>query len=171
MTDRLPMAGQSQQIVNLNYLDREATLFKQSKETLNNNADEIQTAIDSNTTQEVREVEEAIQRLNKKVEQIINTDYIKQRKDKIEEAQAQMMKSMKEASNTFLKVRKVIQAKDHLSPEEKRQYEEKLFHKILDKFMTEEEKTLFTKIISAGPVLLLGGAGGDGGRISNMLGF
>ena len=65
MTDRLPMAGQSQQIVNLNYLDREATLFKQSKETLNNNAEEIQTAVDSNTKDEVREVEEAIQRLNK----------------------------------------------------------------------------------------------------------
>ncbi len=69
MTDRLPINVQNQpskQIVNLNYLDREAALFKQSKETLNTNAKQIQTAIESNTVQEVREVEEAIKRLNQK---------------------------------------------------------------------------------------------------------
>ena len=33
-------------------------------------------------------------------------------------------------------------------------YEEKLFHKIEIKFMTKEEKELFTRIISAGPMLI-----------------
>ena len=70
-----------------------------------------------------------------------------------------MMKSIKEASNTFFKVREVIRAKENLSQEEKVQYTDKLFHKILDKFMTEEEKELFTRIISAGPILMLGESG------------
>lgn len=160
MTDRLPINVQNQQskqIVNLNYLDREAALFKKSKETLNTNAEQIQTAIESNTIEEVREVEEAIKRLNQKVESIMKTKYVTQRQQQIEDAQAQMMKSMKEAKETFFKVREVIRAKENLSEDEKRQYEDKLFNKILDKFLTEEEKNLFTKIISAGPILMLGG--------------
>ena len=162
MTDRLPINiqnQQSRQIVNLNYLDREAALFKRSKESLNTNAKQIQNAIESNTVEEVREVEEAIKRLNQKVESIMKTEYVTQRQQEIEDAQAQMMKSMKEAKETFFKVREVIRAKENLSEDEKRQYEDKLFNKILDKFLTEEEKNLFTKIISAGPILMLGGSG------------
>jgi len=160
MTDRLPIPSQSQQskqIVNLNYLDREAALFKHSKQTLNSNAEEIQTAIENNTKQEVKEVEDAIKRLNQKVESIMKTKYVTERQQQIEQAQIQMMKSMKEAKETFFKVREVIRNKENLSEEEKRQYEDKLFNKILDKFLTEEEKNLFTKIISAGPILMLGG--------------
>ena len=162
MTDRLPINiqnQQSRQIVNLNYLDREAALFKRSKESLNTNAKQIQNAIESNTVEEVREVEEAIKRLNQKVESIMKTEYVTQRQQEIEDAQAQMMKSMKEAKETFYKVREVIRAKENLTEDEKRQYEDKLFNKILDKFLTEEEKNLFTKIISAGPILMLGGSG------------
>ena len=151
------------QIVNFSYLDREAELYKQSKTTLKQNADEIQTAIETNTKEEVQKVQEAINNLNKKVEKIMETDYIKGKKKKIEEAQQQMMKSIKEASNTFFKVRDVIRAKENLSDEEKHQYEDKLFHKILDKFMTKEEKELFTRIISSGPLLMLGGGGGNRG--------
>lgn len=178
MADRLPVANiqqpESKQIVNLNYLDREAALFKESKNTMKTSSEEINNAIEDNTKAEVREVEEAIQRLNKKVEQIMKTEYVSERQKKIEQAQNQMMKSMKEASDTFFKLRKLIQAKENLSYQEKKQYEDKLFNKILDKFLTEEEKNLFTKIISAGPLLMLGGRGGASMRPGSglsMLGF
>jgi len=158
MTERLPQENttNSKQIVNLNYLDREAQLYKDSKTVLENTAKEVQTAVEHHTKEEVKQVEEAIQRLNKKVEAIMETNYIKERQQKIEDAQKQMIKSIKEASNTYFNVREVIRSKD-LSNEEKRQYEQKLFHKILDKFMTKEEKELFTRIISAGPLLMLNG--------------
>jgi hypothetical protein len=158
MTERLPQdtSGSSRQLVNLNYLDREAQLYKSSKNTLVETSKELDNLVEENTKQEVAEVEAAIERLNKKVESIMKTDFVQERKQKIEAAQEQMMKSIKEASNTFFKVREVIRAKENLSKEEKAQYTEKLFHKILDKFMTEEEKELFTRIISAGPILMLG---------------
>ena len=161
MTERLPQesSGSSRQIVNLNYLDREAQLYKSSKNTLVETSKELDNLVEENTKQEVAEVESAIERLNKKVESIMKTDYVQERKQKIEAAQQQMMKSIKEASNTFFKVREVIRAKENLSQEEKVQYTDKLFHKILDKFMTEEEKELFTRIISAGPILMLGESG------------
>ena len=84
-----------------------------------------------------------------------------------------MMASIKEASNTFFQVRTVIRAKDHLSNKEKQEYEDKLFHKIIDKFMTKEEKELFIQIIKAGPMLMLGGRGGGTGisRPGGMIGF
>ena len=119
---------------------------------------------------EVEEVEAAIKRLNEKVEKIMNTNYVQERQKKIEEAQIQMMKSIKEASNTFFQVREVIRGKESLSNEEKEQYTEKLFHKILDKFMTKEEKDLFTRIISAGPMLMLSrGFSGESTKESNFL--
>ena len=67
MTDRFSINVQNQQskqVVNLNYLDREAALFKQSKESLNTNAKEIQTAR-IYSVEEV-EVEEAKKDLIKK---------------------------------------------------------------------------------------------------------
>lgn len=158
MTERLPQdtSGSSRQLVNLNYLDREAQLYKSSKNTLVETSKELDNLVEENTKQEVAEVEAAIERLNKKVESIMKTEFVQERKQKIEAAQEQMMKSIKEASNTFFKVREVIRAKENLSKEEKVQYTDKLFHKILDKFMTKEEKVLFTRIISAGPILMLG---------------
>ena len=168
MTDRLPQesSASQKQIVNLNYLDREAQLYKQSKNELVEYSKQVQQAVEQNTKQEVEEVEAAIKRLNEKVEKIMETNYVKERQQKIESAQQQMMKSIKEASNTFFQVRDVIRSKENLSDEEKFQYEEKLFHKILDKFMTKEEKDLFTRIISAGPLLMLGGRGGPIGLLN-----
>jgi phosphoenolpyruvate-protein kinase (PTS system EI component) len=159
----------SKQIVNFSYLDKEAELYKESKQSLNTNVKEIQEAIDNNTKDELKQVQTAVDNLNKKVERIMETKYIKERKQNVEDAQKQMMKSIKEASNTFFQVREVIRGKDNLSAEEKRQYEEKLFHKILDKFMSKEEKEVFTRIISAGPLLMLGGgSGGSSGGGGSM---
>ena len=153
MTERSTqeISGSSRQIINLNYLDREAHIFKTSKQTLVESSKQLEDVIEENTKQEVADIEAAIERLNKKVESIMKTDYVQERKKKIEAAQEQMMKSIKEASSTFFKVREVIRSKENLSEEEKSDYTEKLFHKILDKFMTKEEKELFTRIISAGP--------------------
>lgn len=159
MTERLPQEsnGQSKKLVNLNFLDREAQLYKASKNTLVETSKEIQKAVEHNTKQEIEEVNAAIKKLNDKVERIMKTDFVKERQEKIEAAQQQMMRSIKEAADTFFKVKQVIRSKENLSTQEKLEYEEKLFHKILDKFMTKEEKELFTRIISAGPMLMLGG--------------
>ena len=159
MTERLPQetSGSSRQVVNLNYLDREANLFKTSKQDIITHSKQLESVIENNTKQEVADVEAAIERLNKKVEAIMKTEYVQEKQNKIEAAQQQMMKSIKEASTTFFNVREVIRSKENLTHEEKEEYTEKLFHKILDKFLTKEEKELFTRIISAGPILMLGG--------------
>ena len=167
MTDRIPtlntsIAKTDNQIVNFSSLDREAELYKTSKQSLKDNAELIQKAVDQNTKEEIKQVQDAITALNKKVERIMETDFVKDKKQKVEDAQKQMMSSIKEASKTYFQVRDVIRGKEHLSTSEKREYEQKLFHKILDKFMTKEEKDLFIQIVNAGPMIMLGGRGGGG---------
>ena len=117
MTDRIPQdsASQSKQIVNLNFLDREAEIYKSSKNTLIETSNEIQKAVEQNTKKEIEDVNAAIKKLNEKVERIMETDFVKKRQEKIESAQQQMMRSIKEAADTFFKVKQDIRSKENLS--------------------------------------------------------
>ena len=158
-------------LVNLDFLNREAQLYKQSKNEVKTSGDEIQQAIEQNTKREIDEVNNAIKNLNEKVEQIMKTDYIKGRKDKIERSEEIMEKSVKMALDTFMKVKKVIQSKDNLTIEQKREYEKKLYEKIIEKFMTEEEKEMFEKLMSGGQVILMGNPYSLGGSGISGLGL
>ena len=143
-------------IVSLDYLDREAQLFKQARNNIDSNVKIIRETIDKNTRNEVEEVEQAIKNLNNKVQKILETEFIKEKTNIIEKSEEQMIKSSKLAAQTFFKVRKIIHEKDELTQQQKIQYENKLYEKILDKFMTPEEKELFNKIIKSSNILFMG---------------
>ena len=147
----------NKQIVNLDYLDREAQLFKQARNNIEENTKIVREAIDKNTKTEVEAVQTAIQNLNKRVQQILETDFVKERTNIIERSEEQMIKSSKLAAQTFFKVRKIIHEKQELTQEQKMQYEQKLYDKILDKFMTPQEKELFNRIVRSGNVIFMGG--------------
>ena len=51
----------------------------------------------------------------------------------------------------------------------KKQYHDKLYNKILDKFMTKEEKEMFNKLVNSGPIMILGGNQMLGGGSLPML--
>jgi hypothetical protein len=162
----------NKQIVNLDYLDREAQLFKQARNNIDENSKIVREVLDKNTKNEVEAVQNAIQNLNKKVQQILETDFVKEKTDLIEKSEEQMIKSSKLAAQTFFKVRKIIHEKQELTQEQKMQYEQKLYDKILDKFMTPEEKDLFNRIVRSGNVILMGGHQSLGnGEQMQMLGL
>jgi len=161
------------QIVNLDFLDREAMLYKQSKDTLKTTSETIDKAIIDNTKKEVEDVQNAIKILNNKVEKIMETDYIKDKQNVLEASKNQMHESIKKASEAFFKVKKYIQEKDGLSEEQKQQYTKKLYDKIIDKFMTQEEKKLFEQLISNN-IIIMNSNGmrlGGGGRGMSQLRF
>ena len=159
-------------LVNLDYLDREAQLFKQARNNIEENSKIVREAIDKNTKEEVEAVQTAIQNLNKKVQKILETDFVKEKTQQIEKSEEQMIKSSKLAAQTFFKVRKIIHDKTELTREQKMQYEEKLYDKILDKFMTSEEKELFNRIVRSGNVIFMGGPKSLGSnRQMQMLGI
>tara|TARA_B100001027_G_C16175177_1_gene288855 strand:+ start:42 stop:533 length:492 start_codon:yes stop_codon:yes gene_type:complete len=161
----------NKQMVNLDYLDREAQLFKQARSNIDENSKIVREVLDKNTKNEVEAVQTAIQNLNKKVQQILETDFVKEKTNLIEKSEEQMIKSSKLAAQTFFKVRKIIHEKQELTREQKMQYEQKLYDKILDKFMTPEEKDLFNRIVRSGNVILMSNPNTIGGSQMNMLGL
>ena len=70
----------NKKLVNLDYLDREAQLFKQARTNIEENTKIVREAIDKNTKEEVESVQTAIQNLNKKVQRILDTDFVKEKK-------------------------------------------------------------------------------------------
>ena len=143
-------------LTNLDFLDREAALYRNSKQQAEQSTNTIMTTVENNTKQEVDAVNQAIKNLNQKVEQILNTEQMKIEQNKIESSQKQMNNSIKTATETFFKVRKIIRDKK-LSPEQTIEYEKKLYKKIIEKFLTQEEIAEFEKIIKMGPVFIMGG--------------
>lgn len=174
MTERLPQSdSNNRQVINMDFLDREANLYRSSKETLKSNSETIDKTIKDNTKQEVEAVQNAIKILNEKVEKIMETDFVKDKQKQIESSQKQMSDSIKKASDAFFKVKTYILEKDGLTEEQKQQYIKKLYDKLMDKFMTKEEKMFFEKLISGGGGLIVMN-GGDikmGGGGFRQLGF
>jgi len=155
MTERLQQSGSSKQVINMDFLDREASLYHRSKEVLKTTTETIDKAIKDNTKQEVEDVQVAIKKLNEKVDKIMETDFVKEKKKAIESSQTQMSESIKKASDAFFKVRTYILDKDGLTSEQKEAYIKKLYDKIIDKFMTKEERDFFEKLISGGGGLVI----------------
>ena len=147
------------QIVNWNSLDNQAAIYKQAKNNIKNDVEIIQKAIDKNTEKEVQEVKKAIENLNSKVDRIMETQFVKTRQQNIEKSGQQMAHAIKEASNTFFKVREVIRSKENLTMEERATYERQLYERIIDKFMTKEERDMFERLIRSGPLIMMGGRG------------
>ena len=98
----------------------------------------------------------------------MKTDFIKDKKEKIEKSQEQMMKSVENAIEAFYKVRKVIMCKDNLTSVQKREYEKKLYDKIIDKFMTKEEKEMFEKMLKGNQVIMMGNPYSGSSGISSL---
>jgi hypothetical protein len=175
MTERLPQQSDSnnRQIMNMDFLDREANLYHSSKEILKSHTETIDKTIKDNTTKEVESVQNAIKVLNEKVEKIMETDFVKDKQKQIESSQKQMSESIKKASDAFFKVKTYILEKDGLTAEQRQQYIKKLYDKLMNKFMTKEEKMFFEKLVSGGGGLIVMNGGGIkmGGEGFRQLGF
>ena len=177
MTERLQQSdsNNNKQVINMDFLDREAKLYRTSKEILKTNTETIDKAIKDNTKQEVEAVQHAIKTLNEKVDKLMETDFVKNKQIEIESSQKQMSESIKKASDAFFKVKTYILEKEGLTDEQQQQYIKKLYDKLIDKFMTKEEKMFFERLISGGGGLIImdGGGiqmGGMGGGLK-QLGF
>ena len=97
----------------------------------------------------------AIKKLNEKVEAIMQTDFVKEKQTAIEASQEQMSSSIKKAYEAYFKVRTYILEKEGLDDEQKQAYIKKLYHKIIDKFMTPEEKSMFERLVSGGGIYIM----------------
>merc|ERR1711966_346243 len=89
-----------------------ATIFKNSKQNLENNTKQLNNIITQNTKKEVEDVQQALDILNEKLAKIMKSDIIKEKKASIEEDHKRMKLSIEVAANTFFKVRKMLYEKN-----------------------------------------------------------
>ena len=152
-------------LVNLDFLEREAQTYRTAKEQFQQSAKNIDKTIIENTKEESENVQKAIDDLNKKIESIMSEDIVKEEHNKMKESKKQMNTSINVGVSTFFKVRDIIRKKG-LSKEVQQQMEDKLYKKIVSKFLTKEEIIMFERMVSQGPIMIV--PGGTIGR-NNMI--
>lgn len=155
----------SNKLVNLDFLDREAQLYKTAKNEIEQCSLNIETTIKNNTKEESEAVKRAIEALNKKIDSILKDEAVVAEQNKLNKASRQMQVSMELATKTYFKVVNVIRQKG-FSKEECKKMEKKVYDKIITKFLTKEEIEMFERMISMGPITIV--PGGTIGR-NNML--
>ena len=142
------------QLAKLNFLDKHAENFKESKKRLETNSKQLQSIIENNTKQEMEDVKKAIELLNIKMDKIMKTDVVKEKSNQMKEDQKSMVLSMEVATNTFFKIRKMLYDKK-ITRQERLQYEDKVYKHIVSKFLNQEEIDKFEKLIKLGPLMML----------------
>ena len=145
----------SKQVVNLDFLDKEANIYKQSKQELMIRSENIRNTILENTKREVEEIQNAINNLNKKIDAIMKLDAIVDEKNKIDNCHNRMSLSIEHAANAFFKIREIIYNKQNLNIRQKKEYERKVYHKIISKFLNQEEIRMFEQLIKQNCVLTI----------------
>lgn len=138
----------------INFLEREAALFKEAKTNIEDAVDFIQTTVEEKTKEERRAVEEAIAKLNAKIKTVVQSDEIKSKEKMIQEQNELIKKSVKIAMETYKNVKKVIDQNPNLTDEKKEEYCAKLYDKIISKFLTEKEKRIFEQMLRYQPLMI-----------------
>ncbi len=153
-------------LTSFNFLDTQAARYKVAQKTIEESAEFIQSKIDNETKEEKLKVEKAIQELNEKVKHIIESKEVKEKENTIKENNEVIKKSIKIGFETYKKICKIIDEKPNLTLEQRTDYKQKLYHKLLDKFMSEKEKDLFSNLIKMKgmPIVFMG----NPGQMSNM---
>jgi hypothetical protein len=131
---------------NFNFLNREVDLYTSARTELDQCSNNIQQTIEENTRTETEAVNNAIKNLNNKIENIIQSDTIKQQRQQIENSQQIMTDSLDKAKQVYFKVCEIIKSKN-LGPEKTMQMEQTAYTKIISKFLSPEEVQLFEQLI------------------------
>ena len=136
------------QIVNLNFLDREVSLFKNARSNMEQLESDINTILEQNTKVEKHELEKAIENYNGKVKHILETEEIKSKTNKLEHYSDIMNESIKKAFETYKKALDIIDKQTNLTLEKKAEYKKLLYRKIIERFLNEDEISMFDNLIN-----------------------
>ena len=142
-------------LVNFNNVDKVAGKYKLAKSVIEEKSIQIQKKIKEETKKETEEVEAAIKKLNKKLEDLMNREDIKILENEIVNSEKEMKNALNYAFNLFNKIKKIIYEKDNLSPNEKKEYEKKLADKIIERFLSKEEMIMFKNMIRYGNIMII----------------
>lgn len=145
----------SKQVLNFEHLDKEAVIYKQKKEELIQHSENMKNTLLSSTKKEVEDVQNAINILNQKIDTVMKSPEVVETKNTMESCQQRMALSIEMAAKAFFKIKNMIQSKDTLTLEQKKQYEKKVYDKIISKFLNQEEIKAFEQMINSGSIMIM----------------
>ena len=122
--------------------------YKNARNKYSKKEEELIKIVDENTKKEKKDIEEAMERYNKKIKEITGTDKFKKLEKETIEYSEEMNKQMLIAKNAFMKVRNDIMKREDISEKKKAKKINELFHKILTKFYSQEEMDQFKNAVS-----------------------
>jgi hypothetical protein len=122
--------------------------FKRNKQEYQASQRRIMETIQRNTRHEVKQVEQAINNLNQKVDVIMKTPEMKKEESSMKQSQKMMFLSLQTALKAFKEGSDAIDQRTDLPPADKQKYQTALHEKLLEKLYTPEEIDKFKKMFS-----------------------
>lgn len=136
------------QVCNMNFLEREVSLFKSARSNVEKIETEINNVIETHTIKEKQELERAIDNYNGKVKNILESEQIKSKTKQLEEYSQVMSNSIKKAFDAYQKALVVIDNNQSLTPQKKIEYKQTLYRKIIERFLEEHEINMFNNLVN-----------------------
>jgi hypothetical protein len=132
-------------------------VYKANHKQLKSREAKINKLIKDNTQQEKQNVEDAIKALNLKINQIVESDEVKQEMGKMEQNHKSMMLSLQSVMSKFNHGRQLIMARKDIPLQKKKECIKTIFDKLLDKLYEPEDvkafKQMFNNLIVVNPAM------------------
>ena len=122
--------------------------FKKAREQLKNEEKKAFDLIESNTKKEKKELEDAFNAYQNKIEKIIKSKEYRSIEQNAGALTKEMNKNLMKAKNEFLKVADQINKKDDWKDEKKQQKIKELYDYVIGKFYSKEEIDAFEKMMN-----------------------
>ena len=122
--------------------------YQKSKKFVQKISNHIQKTIETNTKNEVKQVEDSIKRLNKKIDTIMKNPKVEQSKKYLEKEQKKMIMSLQSVMDVYQQAREIIIKDDSLSQQQRINYLTKLEEKMMDRLYSPQEKENFKRMVS-----------------------
>jgi ribosomal protein S13 len=136
------------EIIQSSKFQNDCQRYKKSRESVQNISKYIQKQIETNTKDEVQQVEESIKRLNKKIETIMKNPKVEQSKQYLEKEHKNMIMTLKSVMDVYQQAREIIIKDASLNQQQRINYLKKLENKMMDRLYSPQERENFKRMIS-----------------------
>ena len=124
-------------------INEECNNFKTHSQIVKQNEGKLTKYIQENTKKEVDDINEAIRKLNLKVEKLMEVPQAKKVKDQLEHSSNEMYLSLNKVMDCFNKGKKCIMERNDIPEVKKQQCVRLMYSKLIEKLYTKEEMLEF----------------------------
>ena len=150
-------------------VDQLGGYYKKHSSRVKKSINKINEKVKKETKEEMQLLEEAFEKYQKKVENVMKDQEIIEEHKNIEISSAKMKKALTLASKKFFTKREKIYSDNGLTSKEKRERELELYNQMLDSFFDEDEKAFFQQIIKNTMVVAIDNKELKGSKVMKML--